>query len=93
MNEDKLILSNYSSGYFVSSVKENKKWNDIESRYKISKEIYEDIEKLQNNWNELKKLCKETIENVECTDLSEDYLMGCEDILKKMQELEGNNDR
>lgn len=44
--------------------------------------------KLQNNWNELKKWCKETIETVECTDLSEDYLMGCEDILKKMQELE-----
>lgn len=46
------------------------------------------IEQLQNNWNELKKWCKETIETVECTDLSEDYLMGCEDILKKMQELE-----
>ena len=38
------------------------------------------------------KVSKETIENVECTDLSEDYLMGCEDILNKMQELEGNKD-
>ena len=65
MNEDKLILSKYSSGYFVSSVKENKKWNNIEQRYKISKEIYEDIEQLQNNWNELKKWLEEEIYNIE----------------------------
>ena len=58
MNEEKLILSKYSSGYFVSSVKENKKWNNIEQRYKNSKEIYEDIEQLQNNWNELKNKYK-----------------------------------
>lgn len=51
-------------------------------------QLYVYVLKLQNNWNELKKWCKETIETVECTDLSEDYLMGCEDILKKMQELE-----
>ena len=57
-----------------------------------SKILLDYIEQLQNNWNELKKWCKETIETVECTDLSEDYLMGCEDILNKMQELEGNND-
>ena len=81
MNEDKLILSKYSSGYFVSSVKENEKWNNIEQRYKISKEIYEDIEQLQNNWNELKKWLQ--IRN-KCF---------CEEeILEKIEELEGNNE-
>ena len=44
------------------------------------------------NWNELKKWCKQNIENVEWTSLSEDYLTGLEDTLDKMQELEGNNE-
>lgn len=45
--EERLILNKFTSGYFVSSVKENKKWNNIEQQYRISKEIYEDIEQLQ----------------------------------------------
>ena len=68
---------------------------DLKERYNNTFECHcnrVQVEKLQNNWNELKKWCKETIETVECTDLSEDYLMGCEDILKKMQELEQGKD-
>lgn len=48
MSEEKrLLLSKFTSGYFVSSAKENEKWNNIEQQYRISKEIYEDIEQLQ----------------------------------------------
>lgn len=94
MNEDKLILSKYSSGYFVSSVKENEKWNNIEQRYKISKEIYEDIEQLQNNWNELKKWCKENQYNDNFDSYQLDNYTTYGVILKKIQELEsGDNDR
>ena len=89
MNEDKLILSKYSSGYFVSSVKENKKWNNIESRYKISKEIYEDIEQLQNNWNELKKYISE---EWYCFDNESVEFEVARKIMKKAQELEQGKD-
>lgn len=58
-------------------------------------ETYEILIKANNinNWNELKKWLKDNIEHVEWTSLSEDYLTGLEDTLKKMQELEGNNDK
>lgn len=61
----------------------------LEHNYRI---VSEREAKLQNNWNELKKWCKETIDTVECTDLSEDYLTGLQDILKKTQELEQGKD-
>lgn len=47
---------------------------------------------LDSNWNELKKWLEDNVKNVEWTSLSEDYLTGLEDTLKKMQELEGNNE-
>ena len=58
MNDDKLILSKFSRGCFLSSVKENEEWNNIEQLYKISKEIYEDIEQLQQQ----NKLLKHRLE-------------------------------
>lgn len=55
-------------------------------------EKYKKKYKAEKNWNELKKWLEDNVENVEWTSLSEDYLTGLEDTLKKMQELESNNE-
>ena len=61
MSEEKrLLLSKFTSGYFVSSAKENEKWNNIEQQYRISEEIYEDIEQLQQE----NKKYKEVIDKI-----------------------------
>ena len=61
MSEGKrLLLSKFTSEYFVSSVKENEKWNNIEQQYRISEEIYEDIEQLQQE----NKKYKEVIDKI-----------------------------
>lgn len=63
--EKRLLLSKFTSGYFVSSVKENEKWNNIEQLYKISKEIYEDIEQLQQENTKYKEVIDEAIKYIE----------------------------
>lgn len=52
--------------------------------------IYDYITKLQNNWNELKKGLKSLFEFDEGV-VSKDYLECAEDILEKMQELQGDD--
>ena len=53
--------------------------------------IVDYIDKLQNNWNELKKGLKSLFEFDEGV-VSKDYLECAEDILEKMQELEQGKD-
>ena len=66
MSEEKrLLLSKFTSGYFVSSAKENEKWNNIEQQYRISKEIYEDIEQLQLENKKYKEVIDKAIKYIE----------------------------
>ena len=85
MSEEKrLLLSKFTSGYFVSSVKENEKWNNIEQQYRISEEIYEDIEQLQQENQELKKQLHEA--SIEIQSLIEEN-MSCPSSCSKIEEL------
>lgn len=63
--EERLLLSKFTSGYFVSSAKENEKWNNIEQQYRISKEIYEDIEQLQLENKKYKETMDKAIKYIE----------------------------
>lgn len=55
--------------------------------------LYDYVTKLQNNWNELKKWVKEYEENSYGLGSYETGIAdSLRDVLKKMQELEGNND-
>ena len=63
--EERLLLSKFTSGYFVSSAKENEKWNNIEQQYRISKEIYEDSEQLQLENKKYKETMDKAIKYIE----------------------------
>lgn len=85
--KEKLHLSRFTSGYFVSSLKENEKWNNIEQQYKISKEIYEDIEQLQQENQKYKEVFDKAIDKLYCWGeaLKPDFQKEMLDILKEVE--------
>lgn len=91
MYEEKTIVYSYNKDTKIYTISD-KEMQKINRQLKERFTLRQEKKQLQNNWKELKKWCKENVENVEWTSLSEDYLNGLEDTLKKMQELEGNNE-
>lgn len=66
--------------------------NYIISSFKRADENYDEMEKYKNKWNELKKWLEEKIKDYR----KREWFQAANDlkeILDKMQELEGNNDK
>lgn len=80
MNEDEKIWLRTKDGqeYFIYKTE----------KCDMQKELTETINKLQNNWNELKKWLEDTRKYETWCEMAEAYNI----IINKMQELEGNNE-
>ena len=95
MNEDKKrrLLVKLEKEELINMIinEQSKLISYRKSTERVIGDLKKDKSKLQNNWNELKYGLKSLFEFEEGV-VSKDYLECAEDTLKKMQDLEGNND-